>query len=78
MITSWRGKTHLSPACVINCEASAVTVTGRFAQLEAEKQAESHDKKVEKGTILDFLMPSIDFRRRDRDSRGWREQAVLL
>jgi len=58
-----------------------VTITGRFAQLEVEKQVETHDKKAEKGTILDFfLMPSIDFRGRDRDrqSRGWREQAVLL
>lgn len=80
IIMSWRGKTHLSPACLINCEASAVTVTGRFAPLEVERQAECHDKKVEKGKILDFLMPSVDFRERDRDreSRGWRKQAVFL
>lgn len=53
-ITNRRGITHLSPACLINCEASAVIITGRFAQLELEKQAESHDEEVEEGTILHF------------------------
>lgn len=54
MRLSWREKPHLAPACLINGEASAATVTERFAQLEAEKQAEPHDRKVEKGTTLDF------------------------
>lgn len=64
------GITHLSPTCLINGEASAVTVTGRFAQLQVDKWVESHDEKVEEGTILHFFVPSIDFRGRDRERRG--------
>lgn len=75
MVMSWRGKPHLSPAWLINCEDYVVTVTGRFAQLEVEKQAESYDKKVEKGSILDFLMPSINFSRRERQGEQRLERA---
>lgn len=69
MIMSWRRKTYLSPTCLINCEASAVTVTGRFAQLEVEKQAESHEKKVEKGAILGlFLFNAFNRLQRERQT----------